>query len=101
MSERADVIVIGMGAFGFFLVRYNKTHKGRRQIDALMLKMPVLGELMRKIAVARFCRTLGTLIQSGVPILEGLAITARTAGNAHRGRAARALRAPCPCSCAQ
>ena len=62
--------------------RYYKTKKGRHQIDALTLKLPILGELMRKIAVARFCRTLGTLIQSGVPILEGLEITARTAGNA-------------------
>ncbi len=75
------VIVLGMGAVAFFLHRYYKTYKGRRQIDALTLKMPVLGELVRKIAVARFCRTLGTLIQSGVPILEALAITARTAGN--------------------
>ncbi len=76
------LIVIGLVALGYFLNRYYKTDKGRHQIDALTLKMPVLGELMRKIAVARFCRTLGTLIQSGVPILEGLAITARTAGNA-------------------
>ena len=75
------VIVLGMGAVAFFLHRYYKTYKGRRQIDALTLKTPVLGELVRKIAVARFCRTLGTLIQSGVPILEALAITARTAGN--------------------
>jgi type IV pilus assembly protein PilC len=70
-----------MGAIAFFLFRYNKTYKGRRQIDAFILKVPVLGELMRKISVARFCRTLGTLIQSGVPILEGLEITARTSGN--------------------
>src|SRR5207247_315605 len=48
----------------------------------VVLKIPVLGDLMRKISVARFCRTLGTLIQSGVPILEGLEITARTSGNA-------------------
>ena len=76
------VIVVGMGALAFFLHRYYKTHKGRRQIDAFILKVPILGDVMRKIAVARFCRTLGTLIQSGVPILEGLEITARTAGNA-------------------
>ena len=74
-------IVIGMGVAAYFLKQYYKTPKGMRQIDGLTLKLPVLGELMRKIAVARFCRTLGTLIQSGVPILEGLAITARTAGN--------------------
>jgi len=76
------VIVLAMGAGAFFLNRYYKTNKGRHQIDALTLKMPILGDLMRKISVARFCRTLGTLIQSGVPILEGLEITARTAGNA-------------------
>ena len=51
-------------------------------VDGLMLKVPVLGNVLRKIAVARFSRTLSTLITSGVPILEGLAITARTAGNA-------------------
>jgi type IV pilus assembly protein PilC len=76
------VIVLAMGAGAFFLNRYYKTNKGRHQIDSLILKMPILGDLMRKISVARFCRTLGTLIQSGVPILEGLEITARTAGNA-------------------
>jgi type IV pilus assembly protein PilC len=51
-------------------------------VDAVVLKMPVLGIMMRKIAVARFCRTLSTLIASGVPILDGLEITARTSGNA-------------------
>ncbi|MGH9751052.1 MAG: type II secretion system F family protein [Candidatus Polarisedimenticolia bacterium] len=75
------LIVIGMVALAFFLHRYKQTYRGARQIDAFMLKFPVLGDLLRKIAVARFCRTLGTLITSGVPILEGLAITARTAGN--------------------
>jgi type IV pilus assembly protein PilC len=71
---------IGFGVFA--LNRYHKTYKGRRVLDGLMLKAPVLGQVLRKIAVARFCRTLGTLVSSGVPILEGLAITARTAGNA-------------------
>ncbi len=75
------VIVLGLVALGFFVNRYHKTYAGRRQIDAMVLKLPVFGDLMRKIAVARFCRTLGTLIQSGVPILEGLEITAKTAGN--------------------
>ena len=56
--------------------------EGRYQIDGIMLKLPVLGLMMRKIAVARFCRTLSTLLSSGVPILDGLDITARTAGNA-------------------
>jgi type IV pilus assembly protein PilC len=81
LGRYMPVLVLGMGAAAFFLNRYNKTYKGRRQIDAFVLKMPVMGDLMRKIAVARFCRTLGTLIQSGVPILEGLEITARTSGN--------------------
>jgi type IV pilus assembly protein PilC len=58
------------------------TEKGRYVLDSVILKLPVLGMLMRKIAVARFTRTLGTLIASGVPILEGLDITAKTAGNA-------------------
>ncbi len=81
LGRYMPVIILGMGALAFFLARYYKTYKGRRQIDAFILKLPVLGDLMRKIAVARFCRTLGTLIQSGVPILEGLEITARTSGN--------------------
>jgi type IV pilus assembly protein PilC len=50
-------------------------------LDGLLLKMPVLGSVLRKIAVARFCRTLGTLVSSGVPILDALDITAKTAGN--------------------
>src|ERR1700740_907134 len=58
------------------------TPQGRLVLDSIILKLPVLGILMRKIAVARFTRTLGTLISSGVPILEGLDITAKTAGNA-------------------
>jgi type IV pilus assembly protein PilC len=61
--------------------RYHETYKGKRVLDNLLLKMPVLGLLLRKIAVARFCRTLSTLTSSGVPILDGLQITARTAGN--------------------
>jgi type IV pilus assembly protein PilC len=63
------------------LKRYYATPKGRLAIDRLMLKLPVLGDLIRKAAVAKFTRTLGTLITSGVAILEGLAITAKTAGN--------------------
>jgi type IV pilus assembly protein PilC len=71
-------------AFGisFALRAYYKTHRGRRVIDGLMLRLPVIGMLVRKIAVARFCRTLGTLTASGVPILDGLEITAKTSGNA-------------------
>ena len=72
-------IVIGIGVFG--AKAWYKTEKGLRFIDGLTLKLPVLGSIMRKIAVARFSRTLSTLLSSGVPILESLEITARTAGN--------------------
>ena len=71
---------IGLAAYGF--KQYYKTDNGRHTVDRTVLKLPVLGMLMRKIAVARFCRTLSTLIASGVPILDGLEITARTSGNA-------------------
>jgi type IV pilus assembly protein PilC len=71
---------IGLALYGFR--QYYKTDGGRHTVDAIVLKMPVLGLLMRKIAVARFCRTLSTLIASGVPILDGLEITAKTSGNA-------------------
>ena len=73
------VLIVG-GAVGLKL--WYGTPQGRLAIDATILKLPVIGMLMRKIAVARFTRTLGTLISSGVPILEGLDITARTSGNA-------------------
>jgi type IV pilus assembly protein PilC len=76
------LIFAAIGVTIFALVRYHKTYKGRRVLDGLLLKAPVLGMVLRKIAVARFCRTLGTLVSSGVPILEGLEITARTSGNA-------------------
>jgi type IV pilus assembly protein PilC len=65
----------------FMLKRYYDTERGRVHLDTLLLKVPVLGDVLRKGAVARFTRTLGTLISSGVPILTGLEITARTAGN--------------------
>ena len=75
------VLVIGGGLTIFAVVRYHKTHSGKRRIDGIVLRIPVIGTLLRKIAVARFCRTLGTLVSSGVPILEGLEITAKTSGN--------------------
>ncbi|MBP7146979.1 MAG: type II secretion system F family protein [Acidobacteria bacterium] len=81
--------VIG-GVIG--LKQYYKTEKGRRVIDGAMLKFPVIGMLLRKIAVARFCRTLATLTSSGVPILDGLEITARTAGNSIVEDAIRSVR---------
>ncbi len=72
------LIIVG-GVIGFR--RYYKTQSGRYRIDKLMLRMPVLGPVIRKASVSRFTRTLGTLVSSGVPILNGLEITARTAGN--------------------
>jgi type IV pilus assembly protein PilC len=76
------LVIIGFVAGGYFFRQYYSTEKGRRTVDATVLKMPILGNIMRKIAVARFCRTLSTLISSGVPILDGLEITAKTSGNA-------------------
>jgi len=75
-------VLVGIGAAVFAFRAYYNSTNGRRVIDAITLKLPVLGQLMRKIAVARFCRTLSTLLASGVSILEALDITARTAGNA-------------------
>jgi type IV pilus assembly protein PilC len=75
-------IVMVLFAGGFAINRYHQTYRGRRVLDGMLLKVPVLGMLLRKIAVARFCRTLSTLTASGVPILDGLEITAKTAGNA-------------------
>jgi len=74
--------IIGIAAGIFAFRRYYATYRGRRVVDGFVLKIPVLGPIMRKIAVARFCRTLATLTSSGVPILEALDITARTSGNA-------------------
>jgi type IV pilus assembly protein PilC len=75
-------VIVGIGAGIFAFRAYYGTAGGRKTVDAILLKMPVLGLLLRKIAVARFCRTLSTLLASGVSILEALDITARTAGNA-------------------
>jgi len=76
------MVVVFAVAFGFAVKFWYGTPQGRMMIDGLLLKVPVVGLVLRKIAVARFTRTLGTLISSGVPILEGLDITARTSGNA-------------------
>jgi type IV pilus assembly protein PilC len=75
-------LAVGMFAAAAAFRQYYRTDKGRHVIDRTVLRLPVLGMIMRKIAVARFCRTLATLISSGVPILDGLDITARTSGNA-------------------
>jgi type IV pilus assembly protein PilC len=76
------LLVLGLFGAGFAVSRYYATESGRFTIDALLLKTPVLGNILRKVAVARFCRTLSTLLSSGVPILDGLDITGRTSGNA-------------------
>ena len=76
--------IFGVGGFAIYfgLKQVRKTPTGRYYFDKTLLYIPVIGSLLRKIAVGRFTRTLGTLITSGVPILEGLSITARTSGNA-------------------
>jgi type IV pilus assembly protein PilC len=73
------LLVVGGAIFAF--KRFHATEMGKEKIDRLALRVPVLGMVIRKAAIARFTRTLGTLISSGVPILAGLDITARTAGN--------------------
>jgi len=65
----------------FLFKKYYSTDKGEKKIDALVLNLPVFGDLVRKVAVAKFSRTLGTMLKSGVPILESLNVVARTAGN--------------------
>jgi len=75
-------LMLGLIVAGVWSIRmYYRTSAGRLALDRLMLRVPILGDLMRKTAVARFTRTLGTLLSSGVSILDGLEITARTAGN--------------------
>jgi type IV pilus assembly protein PilC len=75
-------VILALIGLAVFLNRWYKTDRGRRAVDGFMLKIPIIGMLLRKVAVARFCRTLSTLTASGVPILDGLEITAKTAGNA-------------------
>lgn len=82
VANFAWIIIVALFAAAVALRQYYATPNGRMAIDTFILKVPVLGMLMRKISVARFTRTLGTLITSGVPMLEALDITARTAGNA-------------------
>jgi type IV pilus assembly protein PilC len=74
-------MLLAIGAAIFAIRSYYGTPGGRRQIDGALLRSPVLGDVLRKSAVSRFTRTLGTLVSSGVSILEGLEITAKTAGN--------------------
>jgi len=71
-------LIIG---FFVFVIQIRRTEKGKKAVDAILLKLPILGVILNKVAVAKFTRTLGTLVSSGVPILDGLEITAKTAGN--------------------
>ena len=75
------VLFVAAGIIAYAFRTYYATPTGKRVVDGALLKAPILGNILRKIAVARFCRTLSTLIASGVPILDGLEITAKTAGN--------------------
>lgn len=75
-------ILIAAGMAFWVLRRYHGTYHGRRVLDGILLKIPLIGNILQKIAISRFCRTLSTLITSGVPILDGIEITARTSGNA-------------------
>jgi type IV pilus assembly protein PilC len=86
MSEKTIValpfMVVGVAGFVYLFRKYYKTENGRTRVDRMLLRAPLVGKIIRKVAVARFCRTLSTLIGSGVPILDGLDITAKTSGNA-------------------
>lgn len=81
MQRNILYMAIGTWAFAFVFKKYYKTKKGHYNIDKLALKIPVVGDLIQKASIAKFTRTLGTLISSGVPILEGLEIVAKTSGN--------------------
>jgi type IV pilus assembly protein PilC len=73
--------LIAITAFVIFIVQIRRTEKGKHAIDKILLKLPIFGPLINKVSVAKFTRTLGTLVSSGVPILDGLEITAKTSGN--------------------
>ena len=75
------VMLLGTGAVVFGIKKYYSTSQGRMAIDKLLLKTPVFGDLIRKASVAKFTRTLGTLLASGVPLLDGMTICAKTSGN--------------------
>jgi type IV pilus assembly protein PilC len=82
LLKKYFLLVVAMLVVLFIMLRrYHKTESGKRAIDAFTLKVPVFGMLLRKIAIARFSRTLSTLVSSGVPILDSLNIVAKTAGN--------------------
>jgi type IV pilus assembly protein PilC len=81
VKSKIHWIVIGVILFIFAFRKYYKTESGRKVVDASMLKMPIFGILVRKVAVAKFTRTMGTMLSSGVAILEALDIVAKTSGN--------------------
>ncbi len=81
VKSKIHWLIIGLILFSFAFKKYYATEKGRRMVDASMLKVPVFGILIRKVAVAKFTRTMGTMLSSGVAILEALDIVAKTSGN--------------------
>lgn len=81
VKSKIVYIIIGIFIFGFALKKFYATEKGQDTVDDLLLKIPVFGELLRKVAVAKFTRTMGTMLSSGVAILEALDIVAKTSGN--------------------
>jgi type IV pilus assembly protein PilC len=81
VSNNFIYIILGSGAFIYLLRRFYRTEKGKYLMDDLSLKLPIFGMLLRKVAVAKFTRTFGTMVSSGVPILEAMDIVARSAGN--------------------
>jgi type IV pilus assembly protein PilC len=81
LRNNAILLILGVGGSVYGFKKYIKTDKGREKLDEISLKVPVFGILLKKVAIAKFSRTLGTLIKSGVPILQGLETVAKTAGN--------------------
>ncbi len=81
MKSKIHFLIAAIIVFVIIYKRYSATKSGRRNLDSLSLKLPIFGDLIRKTAVARFTRTLGTMLASGVPILDALEIVAKTAGN--------------------
>lgn len=82
VAVAGPLLLLGAAAGTLAMRRFYGTPRGRRLVDGAALRLPAVGGILRKVQVARFCRTLGTLLASGVPILDGLEITARTSGNA-------------------
>jgi type IV pilus assembly protein PilC len=81
MKGNIHWVIVALVALVFVFKKYRNTKGGRKTTDAIALKLPVFGDLLKKTAIARFSRTLGTMIQSGVPILDSLEIVAKTSGN--------------------